>query len=55
MTAEEAAADDAAAWYITFTPKNQYYQLRNAATGQYMTYSGGIKTGKRDVFRMVKR
>ena len=44
MTADEAAANDSAAWYITFTPKNQYYQLRNAATGQYMTYSGGIKT-----------
>ena len=44
MTATEAAANDSAAWYITFTPNNQYYQLRNAATGQYMTYSGGIKT-----------
>ena len=30
---------------ITFTPGNQYYQLRNAATGQYMTYtSGNFKT-----------
>ena len=44
MTSTEAAGNDSAAWYITFTPKNQYYQLRNAATGQYMTYSGGIKT-----------
>ena len=44
MTAEEAAANDAAAWYITFTPSNQYYQLRNAATGYYMTYSSGIRT-----------
>lgn len=44
MTAEEAAADDHAAWYITFTPSNQYYQLRNAATGYYMTYSGSFKT-----------
>ena len=44
MTAEEAAADDHAAWYITFTPSNQYYQLRNAATGYYMTYSSGFKT-----------
>ena len=47
MTAEEAAADDAAAWYITFTPANQYYQLRNAASGYYMTYSSGIKTANR--------
>ncbi len=44
MTAEEAAQNDSAAWYITFTPNNQYYQLRNASTGQYMTYSGGFKT-----------
>ena len=43
MTTAEAAANDSAAWYITFTPDNQYYQLRNAATGQYMSYSSGIK------------
>ena len=46
MSAEEAAADDAAAWYLSFTPSNQYYQLKNAATGYYMTYSSGIKTVK---------
>ena len=46
MSAEEAAANDAAAWYLTFTPSNQYYQLRNAATGYYMTYSGGIATAR---------
>lgn len=48
MSAEEAAADDAAAWYLSFTPANQYYQLKNAKTGYYMTYSksgvDGIKT-----------
>ena len=44
MDATEAAEDDAAAWYITFTPKNQYYQLRNAKTGYYITYSSGFKT-----------
>ena len=51
MTAAEAAANDAAAWYLTFTPSNQYYQLRNAATGYYITYSSsgtdGIRTVKR--------
>ena len=47
MSAEEAAADDAAAWYLSFTPGNQYYQLRNAASGYYMTYSSGIKTVNR--------
>lgn len=44
MSAEEAAADDAAAWYISFKPSNQYYQLRNAASGYYITYNSGIKT-----------
>lgn len=45
MTAEEALADDAAAWYLSFTPSNQYYQLCNAASGYYMTYSSSsIKT-----------
>ena len=48
MTTEEAALNDSVAWYITFTPENQYYQLRNAATGQYMTYSGGIKTAAKE-------
>ena len=47
MSAEEAFDNDAAAWYLTFTPSNQYYQLRNAATGYYMTYSSGIKTVRR--------
>ena len=44
MSAEEAAANDAAAWYLSFTPSNQYYQLQNAATGYYITYASGIKT-----------
>ena len=39
MGAAEATSNDSAAWYITFTPKNQYYQLRNAATGAYLTYT----------------
>ena len=47
MDAEEAATNDAAAWYLTFTPNNQYYQLRNAATGYYITYASGFKTVKR--------
>ena len=47
MTAEQAAADDAAAWYISFTPSNQYYQIKNAKTGYYITYSGSFKTVSR--------
>lgn len=38
MTADKATANDAAAWYITFTPSNQLYQLKNASTGNYITY-----------------
>lgn len=48
MTPDEIAADDAAAWYISFTPDNQYYQLRNAKTGNYITYSAGFKTATRN-------
>ncbi len=48
MTAEEAAADDAAAWYISFTPSTQYYHLKNAKSGYYITYSSSaFKTVKR--------
>lgn len=39
MTAAEAAENDSAAWYLTFTPENQYYQIQNAATGYYVTYA----------------
>ena len=44
MSAAEAQANDSTAWYVTFTPKNQYYQFRNAATGQYLTFLGSMKT-----------
>ena len=44
MGTEEALANDRAAWYISFTPGNQYYQLKNAATGRYITYASGFKT-----------
>jgi hypothetical protein len=44
MTAAEAQQNDSTAWNITFTPTNQYYQFRNVATGQYLTYASGVKT-----------
>ena len=47
LTTEQIAKNDSAAWYITFTPENQYYQFRNAATGQYLTYSSSIKTASK--------
>jgi hypothetical protein len=49
MTAEQAEANDSAAWYFTFTPSNQYYQIKNAATGKYITYNSNvIKTLERE-------
>lgn len=45
MSTEEATADDRAAWYLSFTPDNQYYQLRNAATGYYVTYASNAIKG----------
>ena len=47
MSTEEATANDSCAWYITFTPNNQYYQLRNAATGQNLTYMSSFRTSTR--------
>lgn len=47
LSSAEMQENDSAAWYITFTPSNQYYQFRNAATGQYLTYSSGIKTANK--------
>ncbi|MCI6182455.1 MAG: hypothetical protein MR661_09245 [Prevotella sp.] len=43
MTASEAALNDSAAWYVSFNPKNQYYQLTNAATGNRMSYDTSAK------------
>ena len=40
MTASEAAANDTAAWYITFDPVTCYYQFRNVATDKYLTFDG---------------
>ncbi len=61
LTPDEAAANDSCAWYITFTPENQYYQLQNAATKQYITYStSSIRTVARTTttnnenFQMMK-
>ncbi len=47
MSAADLAANDSAAWYTTFTPSNQYYQFRNAATGQYISYGNGINTAQK--------
>lgn len=43
-TVSEVKADDNYAWYVTFTPTNQQYQFRNAATGKYLTLSGTSAT-----------
>lgn len=49
MSAEEAKNNDNAAWYITFDPNTCYYQLRNVATGRYITYSSSaFKTVAKD-------
>ena len=49
MTAAEAEANDSTAWLLTFTPKNQLYQFRNAATGRWLTFSANnFRTVARD-------
>jgi len=44
ISAEDAKMNDSLAWYITFTPDNQYYQFRNVATGRYLSYSSLYRT-----------
>lgn len=39
MTAAEAAANDSAAWYVTFDPQTCLYRLQNVATGRYVTHT----------------
>lgn len=39
-TSADVATDDSYAWYLRFDPKKQYYSLRNASTGQWLTLSG---------------
>lgn len=51
MDATTATTDDKAAWYITFNPVNCYYQLRNAATGHYVSYT---KTGTNGIRAVEK-
>ena len=38
MTGAASLADDKAAWYFQFNPKNCYYTIRNVSTGKYFTY-----------------
>ena len=40
MSNADARSNDHAAWYVTFTPDNQQYQFRNAATGKFLSLSG---------------
>ena len=45
LTSDEViTANNGGLWYITFTPSNQYYQIKNAGTGRYITYDSGFKT-----------
>lgn len=39
IESSEIAGHEEAAWYVTFTPNNQYYQIHNAKTGHYVSYS----------------
>lgn len=48
MSGSDLKENDAAAWYVTFNPKNCYYQLRNAATGQYIAHGGAVATALSD-------
>ncbi len=38
MSAEEALANDSAAWTVDFNPVNSYYTIKNVATNRYIYY-----------------
>lgn len=44
-------ATENAAWYVSFTADNQYYQLRNASTGHYISYAAAGTNGFKAVSR----
>lgn len=39
MSADEALQNDSTAWYISFDPTTQYYQITNVATGDRIAYT----------------
>ena len=47
----ELANHEEAAWYVTFTPKNQYYQIQNAKSGHYISYTGSGFNGFKGISR----
>lgn len=51
MTKSEALSNDSTAWYLDFNPATCYYRIRNASTGNYITYkstgTNGIGTAPR--------
>ena len=38
MSSADALLNDSAAWLVSFNPANCYYQIKNAATGKYVSY-----------------
>ncbi len=42
--AKAETVNDSCAWTITFTASNAYYQMRNVATGRYLTYANSTFT-----------
>lgn len=44
MDADEAAANDSAAWNITYDPVTCYYSFKNVVSGRYLTYNSSMKT-----------
>lgn len=43
----DLASTENAAWYVSFTGSNQYYQVRNASTGHYISYTSDGVNGFR--------
>lgn len=53
MDGQQVVANDSAAWYITFNPRNSYYQFKNVSTGRFITYYGTGRNGFRTAAKEV--
>ena len=53
MSGAQAVANDSAAWYITYNPKNCHYQFKNVSTGRFITYYGTGRNGFRTAAKEV--
>ena len=51
IDSSELADHEEAAWYVSFTPRNQYYQVQNAKSKHYISFTGSGFNGFKGMSR----